>query len=120
LHRDVHLVLELALLGWVGFTLFGLVYKALPDWGTPTASSIRLAAAHFWLAVVSVVGINLNGTFGYRWLNSISPSFYYRPDPATLNLWLSIDGGFLTLYGAGSILFIWVLLGVTAQSARKA
>jgi len=100
-----------ALLGWVGLTLFGLVYRALPEWGTPGPNAVRLAKAHLWISIAAVLGIYANGICGYRLLNRISPAFYYKPDPHTLNLWLSIDGGFLTLYAVGCALFMMVLFG---------
>jgi heme/copper-type cytochrome/quinol oxidase subunit 1 len=102
---------HVALLGWIGFTIFGLVYRALPDWGTPGPNATRLATAHFWLSVLSVLGVYANGIFGYRYLDRISPSFYYLPEKKTLGLWLSIDGCFLTLYGIGAILFLLVVFG---------
>jgi hypothetical protein len=70
---------HVVLLGWVAFTLFGLVYRALPEWGSPTATTVKLATVHFWLSVVSVLGVYANGTFGYRLLDRMSPRFYYRP-----------------------------------------
>jgi hypothetical protein len=110
---------HVVLLGWIAFTLFGLVYRALPDWGTPGAAAVKMAGVHFWLSVVSVLGVYVNGTFGYRLLDRLSPRFYYRPDEAMLRLWLYIDGGFLTLFGVGCILFIWILFSIK-QSARQA
>jgi heme/copper-type cytochrome/quinol oxidase subunit 1 len=111
---------HVVLLGWVAFTLFGLVYRALPEWGSPTATTVKLATVHFWLSVVSVLGVYANGTFGYRLLDRMSPRFYYRPDEATLRLWLTIDGGLLTLFAVGCTLFIWVLFGITKPPAREA
>jgi hypothetical protein len=99
------------LLGWIGLTIFGLVYRALPEWGTPGPKAVKLAQAQLWISIVSVLGIYANGIFGYRLLNRISPAFYYKPDTRTLNLWLSIDGAFLTLYGVGCVLFMMVLFG---------
>jgi nitric oxide reductase large subunit len=99
------------LLGWVGLTIFGLVYRALPEWGTPGPNAVKLAQAQLWISIVSVLGIYANGIFGYRLLNRFSPGFYYQPEPRTLNLWLSIDGAFLTLYAIGCVLFMMVLFG---------
>lgn len=107
------------LLGWVGLTLFGLVYRALPDWGTPTAGAVKLAGIHLWVSVVSVLGVYANGIFGYRILGRMSPGFYYKPDTKTLNLWLSIDGCFLTLFAVGCLLFMWVLFTTTSQPAEE-
>lgn len=97
------------LLGWVGFTLFGLVYQALPGWGTPGPRAPKLAAAHFWLSLVSVLGVWANGIMGYRIINRLSPGFYYKPDVEKLRIWLSIDGAFLTLFGIGCVLFLLVV-----------
>jgi nitric oxide reductase large subunit len=95
-----------ALLGWIGMTLFGLVYQALPRWASERSPSFRLAKAHFYICVIAVLGVLINGIFGYRALDLISPSFYYIPDKQVLNLWLSIDGVFLSLYALGCALFL--------------
>lgn len=105
------------LLGWVGCTLFGLVYRALPDWGTLGPGAAKLAAGHFWLSVVSVIGVFANGIFGYRLLDHLSPSFYYVPDEKTLGLWLTIDGLFLTLFALGGILFLVVVFTTARRGA---
>ena len=89
---------HVVLLGWVGFTLFGLVYRALPGWGTPSPRALVLANWHFRLSIASVLGVWANGILGYRLLDHLVPSFYYTPDTTTLNLWLSLDGLFLTLF----------------------
>jgi hypothetical protein len=39
---------HVVLLGWVGFTLFGLVYPALPGWGTPSPGRRGSSAEHEW------------------------------------------------------------------------
>jgi cbb3-type cytochrome oxidase subunit 1 len=111
---------HVVLLGWVGFTLFGLVYRVLADWGTPGANTPKLAAAHFWLSVASVLGVWINGIFGYRMINRISPGFYYKPDTERLNLWLSIDGWCLSLFGIGAVFFIVVVFGSLKRSAKGA
>lgn len=110
---------HVALLGWIGFTIFGLVYRALPEWGAPGPGAVKLAAAHFWLSVVSVLGVYANGIFGYRYLNTVSPGFYYKGERETLSLWLSIDGAFLTLYAAGAVLFLLVVFGSTRGGAQR-
>ena len=102
---------HVALLGWLGMTVFGLVYHALPDWGTPSASATKLAKGHFWLAVIGVLGVWANGILGYRLIGKISPGFYYKPDTPRLNLWLSIDGWFLSLFAIGCVLFMLVVFG---------
>lgn len=107
---------HVVLLGWVGCTLFGLVYRALPGWGAPSPRALRLATWHFRLSIASVLGVWANGILGYRLLDHLSPSFYYTPDTQTLNLWLSLDGLFLTLFAVGSILFLIVVFGSTKAS----
>ncbi len=120
LHHYIHGGVEVAcpwapvhghvvLLGWVGLTLFGLVYRALPEWGAVSPRAVKLAAAHLWVSIVAILGVFVNGTFGYRYLDSIAPSFYYEPKVETLQLWLSIDGAFLTLYALGCFLFLWIV-----------
>lgn len=102
------------LLGWVGMTLFGLVYRVLPNWPSERPPSIRLARAHFGFAVVGTLGAWANGTFGYAILELVSPAFYYEPDMPILQLWFGISGLFLSLYGVGCLLFLWVLFRSTA------
>lgn len=107
---------HVALLGWMGFTLFGLVYRALPDWGVPPPSAVKLATGHLWVSVVAILGIWANGIFGYRLIDRFSPGFYYKPDTAKLNLWLSIDGCFLTLFAFGCLLFMLVVFGMRVEA----
>jgi hypothetical protein len=87
------------------------VYRVLADWGSPGPTAPRLAAAHFWLSLASVLGVWINGIFGYRLINRISPGFYYKPDTERLNLWLSIDGWCLSLFGIGAVFFLVVVFG---------
>ena len=107
---------HVALLGWVGMTLFGLVYQTLPRRANGKPPALGLAKAHFYLCVTAVLGVLLNGIFGYRLLNSVSPSFYYAPDKSVLNLWLSIDGVFLSLYGLGCALFLAAVVRSTGYA----
>lgn len=107
---------HVVLLGWVGFTLFGLVYRALPRWGTLPAGAERLAVAHFWASLVAVLGVLVNGLFGYRLLDHMSPGFYYVPDTRTLNLWLLVDGAFLTLFALATIPFLMVVLRTRGEA----
>ncbi len=104
---------HVVLLGWVGMTLFGLVYRALPDWGAVSPASRKLAGVHFGLSAVSILGVFANGIFGYQVLNHISPGFYYEPDRPRLMTWQLIDGGFLTLFAVGSVLFMIVVFRVS-------
>ncbi len=104
---------HVGILGWIGMTLFGLVYQAIPRWANGKSPSLRLAKAHFYSCVTAVLGVLLNGIFGYRVFDLISPSFYYIPNKQFLNLWLSIDGMFLSLYGLGCAIFLIVVLRST-------
>ena len=100
---------HVATLGWMGMTLFGLVYRAVPGWSNGAVPAIRLAHAHFLVCVVAVLGVFTNGIIGYRILDAMVDGFYYRPVTSVLNLWLSIDGLFLSLYGVGCVLFLIAL-----------
>ena len=104
---------HVALLGWLGMAAFGLVYKALPSWAQGASPSLGLAKAHFYACVVAVIGILANGIVGYRLLDFLYNGFYYKPEKEALNLWLSIDGVFLSLYGVGCVLFLMVILRST-------
>ncbi len=104
---------HVALLGWLGMAIFGLVYKALPSWANGALPSLSLAKAHFYACVVGVLGVFANGIFGYRLLDHLSEGFYYEPKTPVLNLWLSVDGVFLSLYGVGCCLFLAVILRST-------
>ncbi len=103
------------LLSFVGMTLFGLAYAVLPQWlrnGEPPLGLIRL---HFWLVVIGTIGVCVNGTVGYELLGMMKPDFYYTGPAAqsVRNLWFGIDGVFLTIYGAGSAVFLYVLMKST-------
>ncbi len=106
------------LLGWVGMTLFGLVYRALPTWANGKPPALGLARAHFYLCVVGMLGAYVNGMIGYQILNLVSSGFYYQPDLPILRIWFSISGVFLTLYGAGCGLFLWVVMRSTAYQTE--
>ncbi len=108
---------HVATLGWMGMTLFGLVYRAVPSWSNGAAPDHRLARAHFVVCVVAVIGIFLNGIVGYRILDALVEDFYYRPVTPTLNLWLTIDGLFLSLYGVGCLLFLTTLMRSTQYAS---
>ncbi len=106
------------LLGWVGMTIFGLVYRVLPHWANGKPPALGVARAHFYFSVVGVLGNLANGGFGYAILSLLYPGFYYEPDMAILRLWFSISGIFLSLYGLGCVLFLWVVLRSTAYRAE--
>jgi hypothetical protein len=109
---------HVALLGWLGMAVFGLAYKALPSWANGASPSLRLARAHFNACVAGVAGVFANGIFGYRLLDALFDGFYYKPDTPVLNLWLSIDGAFLSVYGLGCGLFLAVVLSSTRYAPQ--
>jgi len=102
------------LLSFLGMTMFGLVYRAMPQWMNGAAPPLGLIRAHFWLAVIGIIGVCVNGTIGYELLNFMQkPGFYYGGASRTGDLWYSIDGVFLTIYGAGCVIFFSVLMKKT-------
>lgn len=104
---------HVALLGWLGMAVFGLVYKALPSWSNGVEPLLGLAKMHFYACVAGVLGVLANGIFGYRLLDRLYDDFYYVPNTKVLNLWLTIDGLFLSLYGVGCALFLVVVMKST-------
>jgi uncharacterized protein involved in response to NO len=110
------------LLSFVGMSVFGLLYRALPGWMGTATVSLALVRAHFWLAVVGILGVCINGTIGYEVLAvSIQPDFYYL-GPAgqnVRNLWFAIDGLFLTVYGVGCLIFFYILVKKTAYGSGE-
>ncbi|HEX9967826.1 MAG TPA: hypothetical protein VGB06_07760 [Solirubrobacterales bacterium] len=107
------------LLSFVGMTVFGLAYRALPAWMGNSEPPIRLVRTHFWLAVVGIIGVCANGTLGYEVLTLlVQPGFYYigTEGQAVRNLWFGIDGAFLTLYAAGCVIFLYILMTKTAYT----
>ena len=109
------------LLSFVGMTIFGLAYGALPAWLTKGPPPLTLVRAHFWLSVVGVVGVWANGTIVYEVLGHlVQPGFYYieADGQSVRNLWFGIDGAFLTLYGLGCLIFLYILMTRTAYARR--
>jgi hypothetical protein len=104
----------------MGMTLFGLVYRAVPSWANGAPPALRLAHAHFVVCIIAVLGVFANGIIGYRILDAIVDGFYYRPVTSMLNLWLSIDGVFLSLYGVGCLVFLSALLCSTRYAPTVA
>ncbi len=104
------------LLSFVGMTMFGLAYRALPAWMGKSDPPLRLIRLHFWLTVIGVLGVSVNGTIGYEILGAFQPDFYYIGAEAqsVRNLWFAIDGAFLTLYAAGCIVFVYIVMKKTA------
>lgn len=108
------------LLTFVGMTMFGLVYRALPAWMDQSDPPLGLVRTHFRLAVAGIVGVSVNGTIGYEILAFLTqPEFYYNgPAGQTVrNLWFGIDGVFLTLYGAGCVILLYIVMRKTAYAA---
>jgi hypothetical protein len=105
------------LLSFVGMTVFGLLYRALPGWMSHTQPSLGLVRIHFWLAVVGILGVCINGTIGYEVLSIwFQPHFYYvgAEGQTIRNLWFGVDGIFLTVYGAGCLILLYILMNATA------
>lgn len=111
------------LLSFVGMVLFGLIYRAIPDWMNGGEPPLGLIRAHFWLAVTGTLGVALNGTIGYEILTmAVEPDFYYigARGQAVRNLWFTIDGFFLTLYGIGCGILLYVLMARTSYGKARA
>ena len=106
------------LLSFVGMTMFGLAYRALPSWMAGSEPPTGLVRAHFWLAVTGIIGVVFNGTMGYEILGLVQPGFYYvgETGQAVRNLWFAIDGVFLTLYAGGCVIFLYILMTRTAYA----
>jgi len=103
-------------------TLFGLVYGALPQWLGTHKPPLALIRVHFWLVTIGTIGVCLNGTIGYEVLAMfVQPKFYYigQSGQAVRNLWFALDGVFLTLYGVGSSIFLYVLVKHTAYASQE-
>jgi hypothetical protein len=111
------------LLSFVGMTLVGLVYCALPQWLGARKPPLALIRVHFWLVTTGTIGVCLNGTIGYEILSIfVQPKFYYlgQSGQAVRNLWFALDGVFLTMYGVGSSIFLFVLVKHTAYGHTEA
>jgi len=108
------------LLSFVGMSIFGLLYRALPGWMANGEAPIPLVRAHFWLAVIGTLGVCINGTIGYEILSfCVQPHFYYLgpAGQSVRNWWFAIDGVFLTVYAAGCAIFLYVLVKKTTYGA---
>jgi hypothetical protein len=106
------------LLSFVGMTMFGLAYRALPAWLNGADAPLKLVRLHFRLTTIGIIGVCLNGTIGYELLKLVQPEFYYAGPSglAVRNLWFSIDGVFLTLYAAGCLVFLHIVMNKTTYS----
>ena len=100
------------LLSLFGMSIFGLLYKALPDWLSHGKElPVGLIKTHFLLSVIAVVGVAVNGTLGYEFLNHfMQHGFYYLGEEGQYvrNIWFAIDGLFLSLYGVGVGIMMYV------------
>src|SRR5687767_13531544 len=113
---------HLILLSFVGMTMFGLTYRTLPAWMRGASLPLGLVRAHFWLSVTGLIGVCVNGTIVYEVLGHlVQPGFYYNGADGQMvrNIWFGLDGAFLTLYGAGCLIFLYILLGRTAYSSSS-
>lgn len=107
------------LLSFIGMSVCGLIYRALPAWLGPGEPPAGLARAHFWLAVIGVLGVLVNGTIGYELLSIFGKHGFYYIGPegqAVRNLWFGIDGLFLTIYGAGCAILFYIVTTKTSYS----
>jgi cbb3-type cytochrome oxidase subunit 1 len=106
------------LLGFVGMTMFGLAYGALPAWMGGATPPLGLIRAHFWLSVAGIIGVLINGEVVYEILRHVQPGFYYiEADGQTVrNLWFAIDGAFLTIYGLGCVIFARIVMTRTSYT----
>jgi cbb3-type cytochrome oxidase subunit 1 len=106
------------LLSLFGMSIFGLLYKFLPDWLMQGKEiPLRLVKTHFLLAVVGIVGVLLNGTLGYEYLNHfMQQGFYYLEEEGQYvrNIWFAIDGLFLSLYALGVGVLTYIFTRYTA------
>lgn len=109
------------LLSFVGMSIFGLIYRAIADsmvGGDPPLALIRL---HFRLAVIGTIGVAVNGTIGYEVLSMTAQHGFYYNGPqgqAVRNLWFGIDGLFLTIYGIGCAILLYILVKRTSYAVK--
>ena len=110
-----------ALLSFVGVTMFGLTYQVLPSWIDGARLPLSLVRTHFWLSVAGVLGVCINGTIVYELITHLQPRFYYIGVSGQLarNLWFGIDGLFLTMYGVGCLIFLYIVMTKTAYAAER-
>jgi hypothetical protein len=109
------------LLSFVGMTMFGLAYAAMPLWMNGSEPPLKLVRAHFWLAVAGVIGVSINGTIVYELFTHLwQPEFYYNGAAGqdVRNLWFGLDAVFLTLYGAGCVVFLYIVAKKTSYNTR--
>ena len=86
------------------------------------ASGRRLLPARLRGDVPVVPVVRLSGTIGYEILGMLQPDFYYAGAAAqnVRNLWFAIDGAFLTLYAAGCLVFLYIVVGKTSYAQAVA
>jgi hypothetical protein len=107
------------LLSFVGMPVFGLLYRALPAWMGSSDPPLGLVRAHFWMAVIGIIGVSVNGTIVYEVLkHGFQDAFYYLgPEGQSVrNLWFALDGAFLSLYGAGCVVLLYIVMKKTAYT----
>jgi hypothetical protein len=67
--------------------------------------------------VIGTIGVCVNGTIGYEILGLLfQPHFYYigSSGQTIRNIWFAVDRVFLSVYGAGCCVFLYVLMKHTA------
>ena len=108
---------HLILLSFLGMSVFGLLYKALPDFLSPGSELPENQINwHFRLSVIALIGILINGTVGYEYLNHFhQQGFYYLEDQgqSIRNIWFAIDGVFLSLYAVG----VWIMFNLYRKAS---
>ena len=108
------------LLSFVGMPMFGLIYQVMPAWMQSASLPLGLVRLHFRLAVAGIIGVLVNGEVVYEVLSHVvQPGFYYNGPEGQLvrNIWFGIDGAFLTLYGAGCLIFLRIVMKHTSYRA---
>jgi hypothetical protein len=110
------------LLSFVGMTLFGVTYRTLPSWMGGAEPPLHLVRTHFWLSVVGILGVVVNGTIVYEVLGHlVQPGFYYNgpSGQAVRNIWFGLDGAFLTLYAVGCAIFLYIVMTRTRYTPAR-
>lgn len=62
-----------ATLGWMGMTLFGLVYRAVPSWSNGATPACPMARVHFYVCVVAPGHIPNWPEFGSQLADTLAP-----------------------------------------------
>lgn len=104
-------------------SIFGLLYKALPNWlAEGQEPPLHLIRLHLLFSIVAVVGVLINGTVGYEFLNHfMQQGFYYLEEEGQFvrNIWFSIDGLFLSIYAAGVAIIFFIFMKYTSGNHKN-